>query len=283
MHHINYSIFNKHFLLTTNSDEMHTYLNDLLEKHIVAEKRYPPNYEIQIPLLSPEKRRYLTRTAPSEKHILKEVKISQGSTSFSSWSSTAPPLIPFNLDVIDGHYFAFHAAAINVPKFGAIILLGNKEAGKSTNSLALCEQLSWQLLSDETCVIDAYNLNVHALLRQPHGYQIDERRNLRKKVLRFIDNPWLLTASEAAPRLAFELVHIPGLAIPHVQPISDSVIATQLFLRHQLHFGGTPIAAQACSKKLALSLQTSQIHHGGYACFELIREIILSKVNRMLI
>jgi hypothetical protein len=281
MQGITYKLFNEHYRLLTDSAEMHAFLLDVLEKHVVVDAQVNPKYDIRIPWLSPEKRRYLTRTAPSPEHVLTEVSIREGTTLFSAWNSTAPPLVPFNLDVIDGRYFAFHAAAIEVPRSGAIILFGNKGAGKSTNSLALCKEQGWSLLTDETCVIDAHDLSIHALLRQPHGYEVDEQRVARKSVLRYADNPWLVTASVATPRLAFELVHIQGLSIPHVQPISDPKIATQVLLRHQLQFGSSPVAALACAKALAANVQLSQIHHGGYESFALIRETILSSVNRM--
>ncbi|MCK9735543.1 hypothetical protein [Pseudomonas syringae] len=276
-----YEILGVRFQLTTDNHEMKLYLEDILEKHVADDQRCSADFKLLIPFIEPMRRRYLTRTAPNEESILSEIQFSVESCPAFGWSSTAPPLIPFNIEAIDGKFYAYHAAAINAPKMGAILLLGNKGAGKSTNALALCKEQGWSLLSDETCVIRSRDLVVQALLRQPHGHIVDDQNVKRKAVLRFADNLWLKTEKESVPILACELVFVPGLVVPYIEDITDKKIAIQILTRHQLDFGGTPECARACSKALVDRLKIVQIYHGGYQSFSRVQENIVCAVKRM--
>ncbi|MDQ0740595.1 hypothetical protein [Pseudomonas sp. W4I3] len=278
---IRYELLGLAFKLTTDNDEMHRYLEDVLEEHLVTSQEEPIDVELFIPLIDLVKRRYLTRTAPDYASVLTDVKFGFGMPPIHNWRSTAPPLIPFNIEAIDGRFSAYHAAAINAAEVGAVLLLGNKGAGKSTNALALCKQQEWSLLSDETCVVRSRDLVVHAILRQPHGYAVDSQNIARKMVLRFADNLWLKTKKEGDPVLAFELIFIPGMVTPHAENVTDEKIAAQILTRHQLQFGGTPEGARECSRALAAKVKLIQIYHGGYENFPEVQKIIVGAANRM--
>ncbi|WP_343177660.1 hypothetical protein [Pseudomonas sp. 4810-S13] len=278
---IGYELLGITFQLTTDDHEMKLHLEEVLEKHVAFNKSKAIDIEIFIPFIEPNKRRYLTRTAPDSASILANIQFSYGARPRCHWSSTAPPLIPFNTEAIDGKFFAYHAAAITAPTMGTVLLLGNKGAGKSTNALALCKERGWSLLSDETCVVRSRDLVVQALLRQPHGYTVDAQNIARKSVLRFSDNLWLKTEKEGAPILAVELILIPGIVKPHSEEVTDKKIATQILTRHQLQFGGTPESAQGCSRALADAVKLVQIYHGGYLSFSSVQEHIVCTVSRM--
>lgn len=279
---INYELLGIRFQLATDNHEMKHYLEDVLERHITLDKNRPIDFRFFIPFIEPDKRRYLTRTAPDSASILTDVQFSSDTHAPCYWSSTAPPLIPFNTEAIDGKFFAYHAAAVITSTMEAIILLGNKGAGKSTNALALCKERGWSLLSDETCVVRSRDLVIQALLRQPHGYTVDTQNIARKGVIRFSDNPWLKTEKEGVPILAVELIFVPGLVKPHSECVTDKKIATQILVRHQLQFGGTPESAQECSEALANMVTLIQIYHGGYLSFPSVQEQIMCTLNRIL-
>ncbi|PTT14806.1 MULTISPECIES: hypothetical protein [unclassified Pseudomonas] len=281
MYKFGYELFGFYFELSTDSREMEVYLSEALEKHIVVADRATYDFKLFIPFIDPIKRRYLTRTAPNTDCILEEVEFKSGSSQPSKWSSTAPPLIPFNFEGIDSNFFAYHAAAVNAPNVGTVLLLGNKGAGKSTNSLAFCKSLGWNLLADETCVVRSKDLVIQALLRQPQGYTVDSEGYARKSALKFSDNLWINTQKEGIPVLACELIFIPGIAEPHIEKVNDRKIAKSILGRHQLNFGGTPEFAAGCSENLVNKLDVFQIYHGGYKTFSHVQKFIASTVDRM--
>ncbi len=280
MHRIIYKLFDEYLILITDNDEMHAYLEDVLEKHIITDTEFHSKITIFIPWLANEKRRYLTRTSPSESEILTDVLISYKTQNFMPWSNIAPPLIPYILPNIVGRFFAYHASAINVLGFGALIFLGNKGSGKTTNSLALCKEQNHQLLTDETCVIDKSSMLIKAMLRQPHGHIKISDSKPTKGILKFRENSWIKTTDEAPPKMSFELVFIPGLRTPHIQNVQNKNTATQIYLRHQLHFGSTANEHIDFSRELAKRVPLYQIHHGGYESFAMLRHLILEQIER---
>lgn len=278
MYKIAYELFGFSFEINTDSREMSVYFKDVLEKHVVAETQGKPDFELFIPYIDPIRRRYLTRTAPDVDCILNEIEFNNG-MSMASWQDKAPPLIPFSVAGIESEFVAYHSAVFNVPDKGAIMLLGNKGAGKSTNSLALCKSLGWSLLSDETCVVRSKDLAIQALLRQPHGYKIDEGGVVRKSVLKFSENSWINTQREAFPIIACELIFIPGVATPHIEKVSDQKIGQKILGRHQLEFGSSVEAAQFCNSNLVEKVDLYQVYHGGYPTFSGVQDFIVKTVK----
>jgi hypothetical protein len=281
MNKINYSIFGHHFCLLTDNAEISDFLHDALEKHIVNIPSTNASIFIRIPWMPEAKRRYLTRTAPSKDAILSEVFLSRDGIEFVSWNDTAPPLIPYQLPEIAGNYFAYHAAAVNIEGVGAAVLLGNKGAGKSTNSLALCREPGVQLLTDETCVIKKFPLLVSALLRQPHIHVGSPDTAARKTVIKFRHETWLQTAQSGHPRFAFELLYIPHLPTPHIQLAKNKLIAAQIYMRHQIYFGAPIPDGVNHSREMADAVPIYQIFHGGYGSFSKVRELIMQKTGRV--
>ena len=101
--------------------------------------------------------RYLFRARPDAQAgtRLQGVRVHvRGSATADDWSSLDPPLPPFNSDPIRDRFVGLHAAAVVTPnRKGAILLIGDRGAGKSTLSVLLTNEFDCSLLTDETVCI----------------------------------------------------------------------------------------------------------------------------------
>lgn len=101
--------------------------------------------------------RYLFRARGAEAPLeLAGVRVmSSGDDRPEPWRSHQPPLPPFELPPLAGRFTALHAAALTFPgdQSRAVLVLGDRGAGKTTAANDLANEYGFGFLTDETAVI----------------------------------------------------------------------------------------------------------------------------------
>ena len=269
------SILNSLIFVCTDCIANYTKIKNFFYKHIKNNINRSADMILIIEeTLSEDRFKYLHRNQYENNIQSLGIKYLIDSSEWSDWLDTAPPLIPYNLKENINQFVALHAAAIKKSNDKAIIVMGNREAGKSTLSLGLCKKNNWELYTDETTIIRTTDQKIIPLLRQVHIYK-KRRDMLKKEYLSFTDAAWLKTAEKpCTPDIIIELVHIHGLITPYVTTIPDVSSKLKLILPHTVKFGTSNSDVLKTIFKPAVNCSFYQVCHGGFRHFKKLENII---------
>ncbi|MGH3568996.1 MAG: hypothetical protein ACRDRH_23820 [Pseudonocardia sp.] len=104
----------------------------------------------------PQAGRYLFRARPAEADgvPLGGVQVqAYGENGIRTWVSMHPPLPPLALPPFRDRFAALHGAVVRRPDGGGALILGERDAGKSSCAIELSRQPGVEVLSDETAFV----------------------------------------------------------------------------------------------------------------------------------
>ncbi|MEG9883341.1 MAG: hypothetical protein V6Z86_01740 [Hyphomicrobiales bacterium] len=217
-----------------------------IDHHLYIHRRPPeersPDFIVRLrEPLEKDRFRYLFRCQPPGRCQDLGVDIRNWGGRWAKWRHPDPVLLPYCLPQLRDRYSALHGGCVFNPDTGrATLLLGERESGKTTVSLHLCQRSGWRLLSDETSAIENWSKMAWPLLRAPLVRCGKHNGRLTKKPMSVNEMRTTIKTGPLSPigRIV-ELVHIKGLAEPKVTPIDDPLIALYCLFRHNRAFGST--------------------------------------------
>ena len=224
--------------------------------------------------LEQDRLRYLFRTQPAHRVQDMGITFLQPGGSWQAWHSPEPALVPFALPIMRNRFAALHAGACVNPATGAAtLLMGGKEAGKTTVSLCLARQFSWSLLSDETSVVEIWSSMAWPFVRPPHVIVPTTGRAFTKTyvdVVPFLQEQHIAIADVSRIGRLVELVYVPGLRQPKRLVLDDPMAAVATVFRHSVRFGAEEVLVSRCLVQLCENCTVLQFFHGGYHHLEAV-------------
>jgi hypothetical protein len=186
-----------------------------------------------------------------------------GSPGSSDWPYTSPPIPPLVLEPFCNRFIGLHGAAAVAPEGSCLLLLGERESGKTTVALDLVNEHGWELLTDETVFIHR-----RSRLVEPFAHAVglwDSRIKVATKAA--VPAVEACRAIASQPALVTHVVcleHMGGQTHPGLTPITSSQ-AFRTFLNHHLDAGCRADEAMVSLVQLARAVPAAVFAHGGYA------------------
>jgi hypothetical protein len=206
--------------------------------------------------------RYLFRSRPASLTGALEgvrVLVAGRDTRLRSWTSHYPPLPPLDVPPFEGRFAGLHGAAVVAPDGGAILLLGDRESGKSTSAVDLVEHADCQLLTDETVF-----LHRRTLLAEPFPIAIGIRRSADQPGKDLVPASEAVRSVSARPALVARVIILnPVAARTRLVRLGEADALREL-LRHHVDVGLDLNESLITLLRLASEAELSRFDYGSY-------------------
>jgi len=189
------------------------------------------------------------------------------------WLSSYPPLPPLTLPPFAGRFLALHGAALVSPGGGALLILGERGAGKTTLAADLVNSGGYALLTDETAFI-----HMRTLLVEPFGIPLGFLGSV-------VDGPKsLVPAIEAVRMIAKRPAWVTQVVIlergqvnePRLTALSGPEVLRSM-LPHHLDASAGQDEALLTLARLAFQAETYRFTHAGYEHLPALRPMLEAK------
>lgn len=182
------------------------------------------------------------------------------------WRSLDPPIPPMNANAFRGRFVALHAAAVHHPDLGAVVIAGDKGAGKTTVSVGMVNEHGCALYTDELTHIHRRTAIVEPFPRSVGIADAYDRATGAPPVKRARPAPEVCDTIAAHPGRVTHLVFMhpdPAQDAPSLRQISRSS-ALRWLMHHQLDVDTDPDEAILTLTALARGTRAFECHYHGY-------------------
>lgn len=227
--------------------------------------------------------RYLFRARPQDHPDprLQGVRVHvKGVVAAEDWTSRQAPLPPLSVDPFVDRFVALHAGAVTTPDGGALALVGDKGAGKTTTTVDLVNNHRCALITDE-----ATFLHRRTRLVEPFPRSVGVAEHYDRATGQLMKRP--RPADEVCANVEQQPVRLDRVAFLQpssdvsgvsVEPVSAST-ALRLLLANQFDVSATADEGLVTLMHLAKSTDTLIVRYGTYEDLCKVGALLLSSGN----